>query len=274
MAKKRYRKSVSKRIQEGCGIGTGVDYRPPIRARDVPSRGLSCEGKGIKTGRVHVFLSLLELSYFYLLEWSQRVVDIREQYPLPLEETLEIAKLHGLRHPIIPGTKEPNIITTDFLISVSYGDWLVEEFRTVKPRQELQKPNVQEKLKIEQLFCQSIGRSWGVVTEDEIPLQIVENIKFVHKFFDPQSLYPLSEQEIHRASQFLTERVIESDFALKVIASDCDSYFFFNEGTSLSIAKHLVATRKWLIDMNFSIKTQFREQLLFIATPSFESSIS
>lgn len=37
---------------------------------------------------MHHFLSKLETNYFYWLDWSPIVSDIREQYPLlPLEET-------------------------------------------------------------------------------------------------------------------------------------------------------------------------------------------
>ena len=52
--------------------------------------------KGWKSGRVHHLLSLLELRWFYVLDWNLEVIDVREQYPLlPLEETLAIAADRG-----------------------------------------------------------------------------------------------------------------------------------------------------------------------------------
>jgi hypothetical protein len=48
--------------------------------------------QGWKTNRVHHFISNNELLYFFLLEWSDIVTDIREQYPLEVSSTLEIAK--------------------------------------------------------------------------------------------------------------------------------------------------------------------------------------
>nr|WP_238602194.1 TnsA endonuclease N-terminal domain-containing protein [Lysinibacillus parviboronicapiens] len=62
----------------------------------------------------------MERDYFYLTEYSDFfVVDIREQYPLlPLEETIVIADELGLKHPTDPKTIEPDVMTTDFLLTV------------------------------------------------------------------------------------------------------------------------------------------------------------
>lgn len=80
--------NIEKLIKEGRGQGHGSDYKPWINIQDVPSLGRVSRIKGIKTNRQHEFLSDLERNFFYLLEYSNNVVDIREQFPLlPLEET-------------------------------------------------------------------------------------------------------------------------------------------------------------------------------------------
>jgi hypothetical protein len=49
--------------------------------------------KGWTTNRAHYLTGELAKPYFFLVEWSSVVTDIREHYPLfPLEETLAIAK--------------------------------------------------------------------------------------------------------------------------------------------------------------------------------------
>ena len=48
-------------IKEGRGQGHGSEYRLWLTIRDVPSQGLSTRFPGWKTGRVHHFLSQLEL---------------------------------------------------------------------------------------------------------------------------------------------------------------------------------------------------------------------
>jgi len=70
---------------------------------DVPSRGVSHRIYSHKTQRVHHLLSNLELYVFLILDWSSSVQDIREQFPLNLDDTKEICLEHGLRHPSIQG---------------------------------------------------------------------------------------------------------------------------------------------------------------------------
>lgn len=47
---------------------------------DVPSLGRFTRVKGIKTERKYEFLSDMKRNYFYLLEYSDLVVDIRGNY--------------------------------------------------------------------------------------------------------------------------------------------------------------------------------------------------
>ena len=75
---------------------------PYLLVHDVPSNGLASRIWGWKTNRVHHLLSRLELIFFYMLEWCQDVIDIREQFPLNLDETLAISDRLGVRHPRDP----------------------------------------------------------------------------------------------------------------------------------------------------------------------------
>lgn len=98
MSKRTRTSKVEKWIKEGRDSGVGADYKPWLNIKDVSSLGRSTRLKGIKTGRQHEFLSDLERNYFYLTEFSDFIVDIREQYPLlQLEETLVIADELGIK---------------------------------------------------------------------------------------------------------------------------------------------------------------------------------
>jgi hypothetical protein len=56
---------------------------------------------GIKTGRIHHTLSNLEYGYLLLLEFSDEVVDIREQFPIfPTSAAKRIAAKLGIRYPV------------------------------------------------------------------------------------------------------------------------------------------------------------------------------
>ena len=67
------------KLSIGCGSGEGKEYKPWITIQDFSSQGMVSRVRSHKTGRVHHFLSRNELYYFYALEWSDKVLDIREQ---------------------------------------------------------------------------------------------------------------------------------------------------------------------------------------------------
>ncbi|MEZ9440783.1 TnsA endonuclease N-terminal domain-containing protein [Vibrio atlanticus] len=112
-------------LKQSYGLGEGANYTPWIRVQDVKSHGHSGKIEGIKSGRTHHTLSEQESCFFYLAEFSDSVIDIREQFPLlPLSLSLKIAQSLGIEHPKHPKhpiTKDPVIMTTDFLLTCSDG---------------------------------------------------------------------------------------------------------------------------------------------------------
>ena len=101
-------------IKEGHGTGTGKDYRPWLTVRNFPCAGRSLWVSGFQTGRTHHLLSGLEQAAFFLFSRNPIVTDIREPYPLRLDDTLEIATQAGIRHPGVRG--QPQVVSTDFLL--------------------------------------------------------------------------------------------------------------------------------------------------------------
>ena len=92
------------------------------------------------------FLSDLERNYFYITEFSDFIVDIREQFPLlPLEETLVIADELDIKHPTDPKTGEPIVMTTDSLLTINNGQGVFEVVHTIKMKDELLKERILEK---------------------------------------------------------------------------------------------------------------------------------
>lgn len=260
---------IDRRIKQGRGQGQGSDYLPWLLVQDVASRGLTTRIKGIKTKRVHHFLSQLELNYFYLLEWSDSVVDIREQYPLlPIEQTIAIAQHCQIRHPRDPKTQNPIVMTTDFLISHTHGTGTKEQARTVKTAADLQSERTIEKLEIERQYWLAKDIDWGIVTEHEIPMILAKNIGWLHPYFSTEDL-SLSDQQIRRIATALTLRVATTNNQpLAEIAADCDDALGLPPGIGLSVARHLIANRQWLVDMNQPIQPS--EPLILLAIPSLE----
>lgn len=80
-----------------------------------------------------------------MLDYSDEVTDIREQFPLLLlEETLLIAEKIGVKHPTDPKTGEPVVMMTDFF--VTYKDKQV--VRTVKSSSEIEDERTIEKFEM------------------------------------------------------------------------------------------------------------------------------
>ncbi|KDR94351.1 TnsA endonuclease N terminal [Peptoclostridium litorale DSM 5388] len=181
-------KKIERMIKEGRGQGSGADYKPWITIQDIASKGRSTRIKGIKTKRQHEFLSDMETNFFFLMEFSDRVSDIREQYPLLLlEETLFIAEKLGIKHPTDPKTRMPIVVTTDFLITIQdhNGQRLIA--RTIKEKQKLSKRTL-DKFEIERRYWQKRGVYWGIVTEDEIDKVKANNIASI--YVNSVSIFP------------------------------------------------------------------------------------
>ncbi len=185
MAKRKRKINIEKMLKEGRGQGIGPEYKPWIKIQDVPSLGRATRLKGIKTQRQHEFLSDMERNYFYILEYADEVVDIREQFPLlPLEETLSIADELGFEHPKNPETGEFIVMTTDFFITKASNNEVIQVARTIKAKDELMNKRVLEKFEIERVYWQRKNISWAMVTENEINKDIASNISFVHGYKD------------------------------------------------------------------------------------------
>lgn len=244
-------KSINKRIKEGRGIGRLANYKPWLHIQDVPSKGLSARIKGWKTERVHHFLSLLELLYFYILEWSQDVIDIREQYPLlPVEETLAIARSCGIRHPTDPKTKHPVVMTTDFVNTVRRGATDFDEPRTVKYKADLLKRRTLEKLEIERRYWKTRKITLKIVTEDSIPVVLSKNIEWLHSYRHLRDFTDLDEFAFAQTASAVMDALRRQPSApLRDIMLRVDNRLGLEAGISMSIVRHLLANRRLRVNM-------------------------
>lgn len=243
-------KQNEKKKKEGRGQGNFENYKPWLKIQDVGSQGLATRIRGNKTGRSHQLLSTLELDYLYLLDWSEDVIDIREQYPLDLKETIALAKEVDLIHPPCSNPTQPIIMTTDFLITIRQPIGTKEAARTIKYSKDLADSRVLEKFEIERLYWNERNIDWGIVTELDINKILVKNIKWLYKYRTldslPSSINPLLIPEI---SDYMFPFVAEKELPLRVITKNCDDKFALPPGNSLALVRYLLATRKWKVNM-------------------------
>ncbi|WP_224958707.1 TnsA endonuclease N-terminal domain-containing protein [Geomonas subterranea] len=188
-----------------------------------------------------------------VFEWSERIADIREQYPLQQEETIEIAARLGIVHPIKPGTGDLAVLTTDFLLDVLVDGRVVMVARAVKLSEDLNDFRVIEKLEIERTYWRERKIDWGIITPNrDFPKNLARNVAWVHTaFYADDAPCRLTEEIIRQVEEALYEQVaVNSSTPLSHVALTLDENLGLPVGACLWIVRHLIATRKWNVDMN------------------------
>lgn len=242
-------------IDEGRGQGKGQDYKPWITVRDFPSEGMSNRQPGWKSNRVFHFLSNHELRYFFLLEWSDRVIDIREQYPMNQDKTVQIAKELNLKHPTDRNSKFPYVMTSDFLITVNDNGIERDIVRTIKQAKDLEKKSVIEHFEIEKKYWENMNIDWGIVTEKEIPITLVSNIEWVYFDYYLEPTHDLNVEELLYLGEILKDKLLKVEKKIAVLTREFDNEMNIESGTALTIFKHLVARKEIQMDMSSKLCT-------------------
>lgn len=119
-----------------------------------------------------------------LLDWNIETTDIREQFPLRQEDTLALAFEAGIEHPALNGVM--HIMSSDFLVNTSNTN-LPKFVLQAKYTQAIQDPRTIEKLELERRYWQLKGVPWQLVTEQDIPKIVFQNISW---------LYPAQRDEL------------------------------------------------------------------------------
>lgn len=240
--------SNASKLKKGRGQGHGKSYQPFLKVREVPSKGLSHRIKGWHTQRTQHLLSTLENKYLLVLDWSKLVVDVREQFPLPLEETLRIAERLSIKHPWV--NEEPFVITTDYLIDIRISDRIYRFARTLKYVKELNDERTIEKLEIERTYWTELGVDWGVVTELDIPEDLVSNLKWLRQGIHHKDLPGIDNSDVSYYENTL-HSILSSNpaWSLAQVGKETDSRLCLEAGNGLSLIRYFIATRIWQVDM-------------------------
>lgn len=242
-------KSIEKKVAEGRGKGQKDSYKPWASIQDIPSTGIAARHSSWKHNRVVHLLSELETNYFYLLEWSDKVLDIRERFPLEdLNKAQEIAKSKGIKYPIDYMSKTPIVLTTDFVITVQLEGKEQLLARTVCYSKDLAK-NL-NRFEIERAYWESLGVDWGIVTEKEIPKVLVKNIEWIHKvyFLDKTDNFSYL-RDIHLIETMLNKLTQSENGSLTVILNNLDREQGCESGTFLTLFRYCVAHKIIMVNM-------------------------
>ncbi|WP_077706557.1 TnsA endonuclease C-terminal domain-containing protein [Virgibacillus dokdonensis] len=254
MAKRKRTSKIEKWIQEGRGSGRGSEYIPWLTIQNVSSKGRSTRLKGIKTNRQHEFLSDMERNYFYMLEYSDLVIDIREHFPLlPIEDTILIANELGINHPKDPSTGEYIVMTTKFLVTVRKNNKVYDVARTIKSKDDLFDERIVQRLEIEHEYWRRSEIDWGMVSEKEIDKIFARNISYVHTYKDITQIDAFQQIPGNVLEDLILEfanRLISQTRTLRTIANEFESDMRLPSGSGLSLFYYLIANKIIAIDLH------------------------
>jgi len=266
MAKRNYvmtEKKTQRWLKEGRGQGSGIDYKPWIEIHDFPSIGRVHRIRGLTTGRVHHLMSDGEARFFSQCDWQDHITDIWEQFPMDRDRTHQIARQLKIRPPLTEdGT--PYVMTTDFVLVIGKGANRRIVSRTFKLSEDLKDRRVLEKFEIERRYWRERGIDWGIVTEDELDLDLIKNVETVRGFIDFKGqveTYPGCYRDaVRRVLQLFPTT---SSAPLHEWCDEIDHEMKVDAGTVLKAAKHLIANKLLHTDMHDSRRISDRPLTCF-----------
>jgi len=236
-------KTIQKWIKEGRGDGRGENYKPWLTVRDCASRGRSHRVFGHKSQRPHHLLSDLELAVFLLMEWHPDTVEIREQFPLRRDETIILCEDAGIKHPNVSGVRQ--VMSSDFLVN-SNNHSCPQFAIQAKYVESLNDRRTIEKLEIERRYWARKSVPWKVITEQDIPSAVFNNINWLYpaQECDVKQINVIEKIEYyhHYFKKYPTRSIIE-------VAQLMDKSYELTLGQSLLEIRQLLANRCFLFNI-------------------------
>jgi hypothetical protein len=274
MAKKQIvldQKAIDERVRQGDGQGHGGQYDPWIKVYGVSLDSHKYRELGWKTGREHHLFSSLEFDVFCILDWLPNVLDVREQFPLlPIDETLALAAQMRITHPNVQYKRTSPykyiVMTTDLLIDIQTDTSVRQVALDIKPSGQLDKPTVLKKLEIARRYWAARNIEWRIITERDYNQVMARNLK--EKLRSHHSLHgkiDLPENELDELGHIFTQIVRSGDMSLSKAARTFEQQNSLDPGFAVTFAWHLIATKRWIVDLSTPLQANRKLSLLATA---------
>jgi TnsA endonuclease C terminal len=82
---------------------------------------------------------------------------------------------------------------------------------------------------------------------------LASNVSWVHAYREAAALFPLTDKVIRRVEAVLTPRVNKEQSPLRDLTDACDDQLGLSPGSSLSVVRHLIANKRWQVDIKQTI---------------------
>jgi hypothetical protein len=193
----------------------------------------------------------LEFHLFLLAENDPEVIDIREQFPLPLHETTALAAARNIVHPRYWRTGCEVVMTTDFVLTkrAANGHTYTEAW-SGKYADALRHWRTVEKQLLEEDWHHGKGHQWFLKTEREIPLTYVANLAWLHPLQRRDAILGYPADLPGTVDEVMRHLMRGSNNVLWHVAQQCDAALGFGHtAVSLYICRYLLATGQWRTDL-------------------------
>lgn len=254
-------------LGEGRGKGEGMFYKPWLTIQEYPTLGRATRIMGATSKRMHNFFSDLQLKYFYLLDWDEQIIDIREHYPLlNYDEIVKDKSDLNIKLFTDKVSGVPFVLTTTFYITLKLPDGgLKMVARSIKSASELEKKSSLEKLEIESRYWASKEVEFAVVTNKQIPAILVKNIEWLHSalILNEYEYNNFTRQELNELADGLLSRLISDTNAVRKITAQYEKDYSLEAGTGVFLIKYLMANRKIEVNMHEPINLSLKTSVLF-----------
>ncbi|MGU3550503.1 TnsA endonuclease N-terminal domain-containing protein [Enterobacter hormaechei] len=163
---------------------------------------------------------------------------------LPLTLSLKISQLLDIEHPKHPITKDPIIMTTDFLLTCSDGKRIWYEAVTVKPSEKLSDKRTAEKLDIERVWWELLGVPFHVFCLSELNQIKSKNIQWIT---DPKrkNYSSPSNKVREEAKRMLTVGTMQ----LSDVCDTLSHQVGMSNDDALILLKYLIADKEVIVDL-------------------------
>jgi hypothetical protein len=220
-------------------------YEPALHAVHSHSNGYVYRTPSIKTTRIHHLLSRLEWHAFLFFDFGN-YTNIREQFAVPLELTLPLAKQMGIRHPYDWKKRRLVEMTSDFVLNNPDGTYVAVD---VKPSEKLTNKRTAQKLDLINRAWAMVGVPHLIVTEKQQNPVVVANYRILHGLalrFEPT---PFPQADMAKVNAALFQALHSGHLTLREAAAICERQAGLGRGRSIRSALWFIANHHWSVDI-------------------------
>jgi len=187
---------ISRYVKEVSKFG----YKPWVNVRQSHTYGQGHEIYCHKTQKTHCLLSRGERPIFFELERNPSVIDLFDQYPLPIFETMALAEKLNILHPgaykerhkndgVIPAKTMTSDIVALKRLKSGKEKLVVYSFKYKKSLDKTQTSpqsvaRTEKKLELEKAFWTKQGIEFVLVNEDRFSFNYIYNLEYLRECYD------------------------------------------------------------------------------------------